>query len=49
MASYVPYDKIDSAPEEKRRGITINLMHVGYQTENRNYGNFKKSTFRNIK
>ena len=29
LASYVPYDKIDSAPEEKRRGITINLMHVG--------------------
>lgn len=35
--SYVSYDKIDSAPEEKRRGITINLMHVGYSTEKRNY------------
>lgn len=35
--NYVPYDKIDSAPEEKRRGITINLMHVGYSTAKRNY------------
>ncbi len=37
QAQYVPYDKIDSAPEEKRRGITINLMHVGYSTEKRSY------------
>lgn len=37
LASYVAYDKIDSAPEEKRRGITINLMHVGYSTDKRNY------------
>jgi GTPase len=35
--TYVPYDKIDSAPEEKRRGITINLAHVGYSTDKRNY------------
>ncbi len=34
---YVSYDKIDSAPEEKRRGITINLAHVGYSTEKRTY------------
>lgn len=38
LAQYVPYDRIDSAPEEKRRGITINLMHVGYATDKRNYG-----------
>lgn len=42
LAQYVPYDRIDSAPEEKRRGITINLMHVGYATGKRNYGKFKK-------
>lgn len=37
MAKYVSYDQIDSAPEEKKRGITINLMHVGYQTDARSY------------
>ncbi|RNA32163.1 elongation factor mitochondrial-like [Brachionus plicatilis] len=37
LANFVSYDKIDSAPEEKRRGITINLMHVGYSTDKRNY------------
>lgn len=37
FAKYVPYEKIDSAPEEKKRGITINLMHIGYQTETRSY------------
>jgi elongation factor Tu len=42
LASYIPYEKIDSAPEEKRRGITINLMHVGYSTEKRNYGKEEK-------
>ena len=31
------YDSIDSAPEEKERGITINTAHVEYQTENRHY------------
>jgi elongation factor Tu len=31
------YDQIDSAPEEKARGITINTAHVEYQTENRHY------------
>ena len=31
------YDKIDSAPEEKERGITINTAHVEYETENRHY------------
>ena len=31
------YDKIDKAPEEKERGITINTAHVEYETANRHY------------
>lgn len=31
------YDEIDSAPEEKARGITINTAHVEYETANRHY------------
>jgi len=31
------YDQIDSAPEEKERGITINTAHVEYETRNRHY------------
>ncbi|MBF8246646.1 MAG: elongation factor Tu [Rickettsia sp.] len=31
------YDEIDSAPEEKARGITISTAHVQYETENRHY------------
>ena len=31
------YDEIDSAPEEKARGITISTAHVEYETENRHY------------
>jgi elongation factor Tu len=31
------YDQIDNAPEEKARGITINITHVEYETENRHY------------
>ena len=31
------YDEIDSSPEEKARGITINTAHVEYETENRHY------------
>ncbi|MCQ2776667.1 MAG: elongation factor Tu [Bacilli bacterium] len=31
------YDQIDSAPEEKARGITINTAHIEYQTETRHY------------
>jgi len=37
LAQYVPYDQIDKAPEEKARGITINITHVEYQTEKRHY------------
>ena len=31
------FDEIDSAPEEKARGITINTAHVEYETEKRHY------------
>jgi elongation factor Tu len=31
------YDQIDSSPEERARGITINTAHVEYETENRHY------------
>ena len=31
------FDTIDNAPEEKQRGITINISHVEYQTEKRHY------------
>ncbi len=31
------YDTIDNAPEEKERGVTINISHVEYQTDNRHY------------
>jgi elongation factor Tu len=36
-ASGKRYDEIDSAPEERARGITINTAHVEYETENRHY------------
>jgi elongation factor Tu len=37
LASFKAYDQIDNAPEEKSRGITINIAHVEYETENRHY------------
>jgi elongation factor Tu len=37
MASYVPSDRIDRAPEEAARGITINVAHVEYETTTRHY------------
>ena len=37
LASYVPFDQIDKAPEEKERGITIAIAHVEYQSEKRHY------------
>ncbi|MEE1530801.1 MAG: elongation factor Tu [Clostridia bacterium] len=36
-AKYAAYDQIDSAPEEKARGITINTAHVEYETDKRHY------------
>ena len=38
MATAKRYDEIDNAPEEKARGITINVAHVEYMTGNRHYG-----------
>jgi elongation factor Tu len=37
MAEYIAYDKIDRAPEERERGITIAIAHVEYETKNRHY------------
>ena len=37
LSEVVDFDKIDKAPEEKARGITINTAHVEYQTEKRHY------------
>ena len=37
QAEFKRYDQIDSAPEEKARGITINIAHVEYQTAKRHY------------
>jgi len=36
-AEFRAFDSIDNAPEEKERGITINIAHVEYQTEKRHY------------
>src|SRR5438874_5989081 len=35
--SFTAFDQIDKAPEEKARGITINIAHIEYQTANRHY------------
>src|ERR1700685_1282316 len=35
--TFVAYDQIDNAPEEKARGITISTAHVEYQSKNRHY------------
>ncbi len=35
--SFISYDEIDAAPEEKARGITISTAHVEYETEKRHY------------
>src|SRR4029450_8299245 len=37
LASFVPFDQIDKAPEERERGITIATAHVEYQTTKRHY------------
>ena len=36
-ADYTSYDDIDKAPEERERGLTINVFHAEYETENRHY------------
>src|SRR5271169_893948 len=35
--SFTSFDKIDAAPEEKQRGITITIAHVEYETDKRHY------------
>src|SRR5437868_2063107 len=35
--AFTPFDMIDKAPEERQRGITINISHVEYETANRHY------------
>ncbi|MGC8844699.1 MAG: GTP-binding protein, partial [Candidatus Hydrogenedens sp.] len=35
LAEVMEFDQIDKAPEEKERGITINIAHVEYETPNR--------------
>ncbi|CAH1736205.1 elongation factor Tu [Aphis gossypii] len=37
LSKFVDYDQIDKAPEEKARGITINIAHIGYETLKRKY------------
>ncbi len=37
MAQFLSYEQIDNAPEERARGITINITHQEYETENRHY------------
>ena len=37
LSSFLAFDQIDNAPEEKARGITIAIAHVEYQTEKRHY------------
>jgi elongation factor Tu len=37
QASFVPFDQIDKAPEERERGITIATAHVEYMTDKRHY------------
>ncbi len=35
--SYIPFERIDNAPEERERGITIAIAHVEYETDRRHY------------
>ena len=37
LAEYRPFFSIDNAPEERERGVTINIAHVEYETEKRHY------------
>ncbi len=37
MAKFLKYEEIDKAPEERSRGVTINLHHSEYETEKRHY------------
>ena len=47
QADFRAYDQIDNAPEEKARGITINIAHVEYQTDKRHYAHVDMPGHRN--
>ena len=36
-ADFTPFEEIDKAPEERERGVTINVAHIEYETEGRHY------------
>jgi len=36
-ADFTPFEEIDKAPEERERGVTINVAHIEYETANRHY------------
>lgn len=42
LATAKKYEDIDNAPEERKRGITINATHIEYSTMNRHYGKLIK-------
>ena len=37
LAQAMAFDQIDNSPEERQRGVTINISHVEYETKNRHY------------
>lgn len=37
LADFTPYEQIDKAPEERERGVTINVAHIEYETDKRHY------------
>ena len=41
--SFVEYDQIDNAPEEKERGLTIQIAHIEYETDIRHYAHIDLS------
>src|SRR3982074_672698 len=43
LAEFTPFDRIDKAPEEKARGITISITHVEYETEKRHYAHVERT------
>ena len=44
----IAFDDIDNAPEERERGITINMSHVEYETEKRHYAHVDCSGSRRL-
>ncbi len=37
LSEFIPFEAIDKAPEERERGVTINVAHIEYETEKRHY------------